>query len=126
MSVLRSQDLKRAPNINSIIKKAQQRMNFLHQLRKFNLPEELLIQLSTVIIRVWDKLQTSSEKIIGANQPSTEDLYISAKVTVDPFHAGHNLFTLLPSGRRYTAQSAKTSTHKTSFFPEAVTVMNTY
>ena len=37
--------------IDSIIKKAQQRMYFLRQLRKFNLPQELLIQFYTAIVQ---------------------------------------------------------------------------
>ncbi|KAI3353757.1 hypothetical protein L3Q82_004989 [Scortum barcoo] len=46
-----SQDLKWESNIDAIRKKAQQRMYFLHQLRKFNLPQELLIQFYTAIIQ---------------------------------------------------------------------------
>ncbi len=38
-----SEDLKRDNHIDSIVKKAQQRLYFLRQLRKFNLPQELLI-----------------------------------------------------------------------------------
>ncbi len=41
-----SQELKWDNHIESIVKKAQQRLFFLHQLRKFNLPQELLIQPS--------------------------------------------------------------------------------
>ncbi len=37
-----SQDLKWDNHIDSIVKKAQQRLYFLRQLRKFNLPQELL------------------------------------------------------------------------------------
>ncbi len=39
-----SQDLKWDNHIDYIVKKAQQRLYFLRQLRKFNLPQELLIQ----------------------------------------------------------------------------------
>lgn len=46
-----SQDLKWASNIDTIIKKAQQRMYFLCQLRKFNLPQGLLIQFYSAIIQ---------------------------------------------------------------------------
>src|SRR4029434_5730705 len=42
-----SRNLKWEPNINTIIKKAQQRMYFLRQLRKYNLPQELLIMFYT-------------------------------------------------------------------------------
>ncbi|KAF7710218.1 hypothetical protein HF521_009090 [Silurus meridionalis] len=45
-----SQDLKWESNINSILKKAQQRMYFLRQLRKYSLPQELLIQFYTAVI----------------------------------------------------------------------------
>ncbi len=36
--------------IDSIVKKAQQRLYFLRQLRKFNLPQELLKQFYSTII----------------------------------------------------------------------------
>ena len=45
-----SQNLKWEPNINRVIKKAQQRMCFLRQIRKYNLPQELLIQFYTAVI----------------------------------------------------------------------------
>ncbi|XP_030580906.1 uncharacterized protein LOC115777210 [Archocentrus centrarchus] len=43
-------DLKWDSNISSIIQRAQQRMHFLHQLRKFKLPKELLVQFYTAVI----------------------------------------------------------------------------
>ncbi len=45
-----SQDLKWDNHIDSIVKKAQQRLYFLHQLRKFNLPQELQKQFYSAII----------------------------------------------------------------------------
>ncbi|KAL0153375.1 hypothetical protein M9458_051294 [Cirrhinus mrigala] len=45
-----SQYLKWDTHINSIVKKAQQRLYFLRQLRKFNLPQELLKQFYSAII----------------------------------------------------------------------------
>ncbi|KAK3570325.1 hypothetical protein QTP86_017161 [Hemibagrus guttatus] len=45
-----SQDLKWDTHIDSIIKKAQQRLYFLQQLRKFNLPQELLTQFYSAVI----------------------------------------------------------------------------
>ncbi|KAK3570103.1 hypothetical protein QTP86_011150, partial [Hemibagrus guttatus] len=47
-----SQDLKWDTHIDSIIKKAQQRLYFLRQLRKFNLPQELLTQFYSAITKV--------------------------------------------------------------------------
>ncbi len=45
-----SQDLKWDDHIGSIVKKAQHRLYFLRQLRKFNLPQERLKQLYSAII----------------------------------------------------------------------------
>ncbi len=45
-----SQDLKWDTHIEFIVKKAQQRFYFLRQLRKFNLPQELLKQFYSAII----------------------------------------------------------------------------
>src|SRR4029434_1421348 len=143
-----SRNLKWEPHINTIIKKAQQRMYFLRQLKKYNLPQELLINFYTAVIgsvlctsiTVWfgsaNKLDKnrrtvrSAEKIIGANLPTIQDLYTSrvrkraGKITADPSHPGHNLFQLLPSGRCYRTLFAKTTRHTNSFFPLAVSLMN--
>ena len=146
-----SRDLKWSSHIDSVRKKAQQRLFFLRQLRKFNLPRELLIIFYTAIIQsvltasitVWfgsatrqdrDRLQRtirSAERIIGTDLPSIQDLYRSrvrkraGKISSDPSHPGHYLFRLLPSGRRYRALYTKTTRYKNSSFPRAVALMNT-
>ncbi len=64
-----SQDLKWDNHIESIVKKAQQMLFFLCQLRKFNLPQELLIQFYSAIIEsvlytsitVWFSSATKSD-----------------------------------------------------------------
>ena len=43
----------------------------------------------------------------------------------ESLHPGHNLFQLLPSGRRYRTLFTKTTRHNNSFHPQAVTIMNT-
>ncbi|KAL6113779.1 uncharacterized protein ACO6RY_04687 [Pungitius sinensis] len=45
-----TQDLKWELNISSITKKAQQRMFFLRQLKKFNLPKTIMLHFYTAII----------------------------------------------------------------------------
>ncbi len=116
-----SQDLKWDNHIDSIVKKAQQRLYFLRQLRKFNLPQELLKQFySTIIesvlctsITVWFSSATKSdhrrlrrvvrtaEQIIGTTLPTLQELYSSrvnkraGKITLDPSHPAHSLFELL-------------------------------
>ncbi len=111
-----SQDLKWDNHIDSIVKKAQQRLYFLHQLMKFNLPQELLIQLYSAIIesvhctsiivwfssatksdlrRLWRVVQTA-ERIIGTTLPILQELYSSrvskraGKITLVPSHPAHS------------------------------------
>ncbi len=139
--------------LDSIVKKAQQRLYFLRQLRKFNLPQELLKQLYSAIIEsvlctsitVWFSSATKSDLrrlqrvvrtaeriIIGTTLPTLQQLYLSrvskraGKITLDPSHPAHSLFELLPSGRRYRALSTRTARHRNSFFPQAIHLMNTW
>ncbi len=123
-----SQDLKWDNHIDSIVRKAQQRLYLLRQMRKFNLPQELLKQFYSAIIEsvlctsitVWFSSATKSdlrklrrvvwtaERIIGTTLPTLQELYLSrvskraGKITLDPSHPAHSLFELLPSGRRYS------------------------
>ncbi len=115
-----SQDLKWDNHIESIVKKAQQRLYFLRQLRKFNLPQELLLHFYSAIIEsvlcmsitVWFSSATKSdlrrlrrvvrtaERIIGTTLPTLQELYLSrvskmaGKITLDPSHPAHSLFTV--------------------------------
>ncbi len=64
-----SQDLKWHNHIESTVKKAQQSLYFLHQLRKFSLPQKLLIQFYSatiesvlcMLIAVWLSSATKSD-----------------------------------------------------------------
>ncbi|TWW55947.1 hypothetical protein D4764_09G0009970 [Takifugu flavidus] len=146
-----TRDLKREPTISSLIKKAQQRMFFLRQLRKLKLPPRMLAQFYTAIIEsiltssitVWyagatarDRLRLqrvvrTAEKVIGCRLPSIQDLYISrtrrraGRITADTSHPGHGLFSPLPSGRRLRSIRTKTSRYMNSFFPSAIRLLNT-
>ncbi len=107
-----SQHLKWDNHIDFMVKKAQQRLYFLRQLMKFNLPQELLKQFYSAIIEsvlctsitVWFSSATKSdlrrlrrvartaEWIIGTTLPSLQELYLSrvnkraGKITLDPSH----------------------------------------
>ncbi|KAK3556313.1 hypothetical protein QTP70_007124 [Hemibagrus guttatus] len=137
-----SQDLKWDTHIDATIKKAQQRLYFLRQLRNFNLPQELLIHFYSAVIesvlctsitgwfgsatksdmRRLQRTVRTAERIIGAPLPTLQELYTSRvrkralKITLDPSHPGHILFDLLPSGRRYRAATTRTARHKQSIF----------
>ncbi|KAK3556662.1 hypothetical protein QTP70_011926 [Hemibagrus guttatus] len=109
-----TKELKWEQNIRSPTRKAQQRMYFLRQLKKFLLPVKMLVNFYTAIIEsvltssitVWfaaatardkAKLQHvihSAEKVIGCSLPSLQELYVSrsqrraAKIAADPSHPG--------------------------------------
>ncbi|KAK3514282.1 hypothetical protein QTP70_012898 [Hemibagrus guttatus] len=145
-----TKELKWEQNIRSLTKKAQQRMYFLQQLKKFLLPVKMLVNFYTAIIEsiltssitVWfaaatardkAKLQRvihSAEKVIGCSLPSLQELYVSrsrrraAKIAADPSHPGNELFRSLPSGKRLRSIRTRTSHHKNSFFPTAVSLLN--
>uniref|UniRef100_A0AAV2JWJ7 Uncharacterized protein n=1 Tax=Knipowitschia caucasica TaxID=637954 RepID=A0AAV2JWJ7_KNICA len=94
-----TQDLKWEPTISSLIKKAQQRMYFLRQLRKAKLPAQMLVQFYTAIIEsiltssitVWfagatvrdkqrlQRIVRSAEEVIGRSLPSLQDLCVPWK-----------------------------------------------
>ena len=145
-----SNDLKWTINTTQIIKKANQRLYFLRQLKQFHVKKQLLVLFYSAIIQsiltssftVWygsidsnsskklDRIVKKASKIIGHNLPSLNSLFInritnrSAKIIRDPSHPAHHLFRLLPSGRRYMSISTKTSRFKNSFFPTAVRTLN--
>ncbi len=147
-----SKNLKRDNHIESIVKKAQQRLYFLRPLKKFNLPKELLIQFYSAItesvlctsITAWFSSATKSalrrlqrvirtaKRIIGTTLPTLQWLYLSrvskraGNITLDPSHLAHSIFELLPSGRCYRALSTRTTRHRNSFFPQAIHLMNTW
>ncbi len=123
------QDLKWDNHIESMVKKAHQRLYFLRQLRKFNLPQELLTPFYSAIIEsvlctsitVWFNSATKSdlrrlrrvvrtaERIIHTTLPTLNGLYLSRVskragiISLDPSHPAHSLFELLLSGQRYRA-----------------------
>uniref|UniRef100_A0AAV2J857 Alkylated DNA repair protein AlkB homologue 8 N-terminal domain-containing protein n=1 Tax=Knipowitschia caucasica TaxID=637954 RepID=A0AAV2J857_KNICA len=98
-----TQDLKWEPTISSLIKKAQQRMYFLRQLRKAKLPAQMLVQFYTAIIEsiltssvtVWfagatvrdkqrlQRIVRSAEEVIGRSLPSLQDLLLSMHTVLE-------------------------------------------
>ena len=97
-------------------------MYFLQQLTKFCLPKMMMVHFYTAIIKsiptfsitIWyaaaiarDKgrlhcIICSTEKVIGCNLPSRQDLLASntlrraGKTVVDPAHPGHNFLRASP------------------------------
>ena len=69
-------------------------------------------------------------RIIGAPLPSLQDIYtthLTRKATTivsDASHPAHNLFSLLPSGRRYRSLGSRTTRLTNSFIHQAVRMLN--
>uniref|UniRef100_A0A3P9JKF7 Reverse transcriptase domain-containing protein n=1 Tax=Oryzias latipes TaxID=8090 RepID=A0A3P9JKF7_ORYLA len=152
LGVVLSNNISWTENITEVIKKAQQRLHFLRVLRKHNLDPSLLTtfyrtsieSLLTYCITVWygsctmadrERLQRvvkAAQRIIGSPLPSLSDIYSSrclgraGKIIKDSSHPGSGLFDLLPSGRRYRCIRSRTNRLKNSFFPKAITILNSH
>ena len=152
LGVLISADISWSENIKAVCKKAQQRLHFLRVLRKYNPNSNLLLtfyrssieSLLTYCITIWygsctaadraklHRVVKAAQKIIGCPLPSLMDIYTSRclnraiTITKDSSHPGFELFELLPSGRRYRCIRTKTNRFKNSFFPKAITSLNSH
>ena len=131
-------------NINSILKKAQQSMYFLWQLKEVFSSTGAVgpaLHHSHRILPVhihhglvWSKTGTNCSEQLEQQKntsvlpcPASRTLQEPADrqgTSLDSSRPGHNLFQLLPSGRRYRTLYTKTTRHKSSFFSHAITFMN--
>ena len=143
-------DLTWSINTTALVKKAQQRLYFLHRMRRADLPPSALTtfyrgaieSILTSSLSVWygscsaadqkalQRVVRTAEKITKTAQPSIQDLYPShchkraTNITKDHTHLAHKLFTLLPSGKRYRSMRCKTTRFMNSFFPKAIRLLN--
>lgn len=143
-------DLTWNTNTTATIKKAQQRLYFLRVLRANHLPQSLLVafyrssieSILTYCLCVWyssctaadrralQRVVSTAQKITSCPLPSLEELFScrclkkAKQIIRDPYHTGHKLFELLPSGRRYRALGTKTNRLKDSFYPKAIYTLN--
>ncbi|XP_077599374.1 UBAP1-MVB12-associated (UMA)-domain containing protein 1 isoform X1 [Stigmatopora nigra] len=137
-------------NTTVLVKKAQKRLHFLRVLRRDKLDTKLLAtfyratveSILTYGITVWytgsttadkkaiQRVINTAQKIVGCSLPTLEDIanprYLrrAGSIVGDPYHPGHGLFQLLPSGRRYRSYKARTNRLKDSFFPTAIRSLN--
>ncbi|KAK0154096.1 hypothetical protein N1851_003813 [Merluccius polli] len=71
-----------------------------------------------------------AQRITGSPLPSIEAvqrkqcLRKARSIAKDNSHPNHRLFTLLPSGKRLQVPGHPTSRFRGSFFPQAVTLLN--
>ena len=134
---------------STVVRKAQQRLYFLRQLKKFRARKRLLLQFyrSTVesvlgfAITNWyggaseedkgrlEKVVSCAAKVVGCELPSLLDLYHrraskrANNIITDPTRPANVLFRPMRSGR-FRAIGARTARMGNSFFPYAVRCVN--
>ncbi|XP_034400413.1 uncharacterized protein LOC117738594 isoform X3 [Cyclopterus lumpus] len=129
--------------------KAHQRLFFLRTLKKNHLSSAILVNFYRCVIEsiltncvtVWygscsvterKRLQRVkiAQHITGTPLPSIEEvqkkrrLRRARSILKDSSHPAHRLFSLRPSGRRFRSLWSRTSRLRNSFFPRAVTFLN--
>ena len=145
-----SEDLTWGTNTAELVKKAQQRLNFLRILKRHNSPQKLLVSFYRCLIEsiltycfcVWfasctvaqkkalQRVIKVAEKVIGCpltpmeELPSSRCLRKALAISQDSSQPGHNLFQLLPSGRRHRVLKTRTNRLKNSFYPTAMVALN--
>ncbi len=138
-----TEDLTWTTNTTSLSKKAQQRLHFLHWLKRASLPPPILTtfyrgtieSVLTSCITVWygnssaadrktlQQTVKTAAKIIAAPLPSILDIFLARcsskanSIVKDPTPPSHSLFQLLPSGRRYRSIRAAPPDCSTAFSP---------
>lgn len=144
-------DLTWSTNTAATIKKAHQRLYFLRVLRNNNLAQDLLVSFYRcsiesiltycICVRFWSctaaerkalqRVVNTAQKIIGCPLPPLTELYNTRclkrahSILEDSSHPGHCHFSLMRSGRRYRAISSSTNRLRDSFYPRAISVLNT-
>ena len=126
-------------NTDAVVKKAQQRLYFLRQLKKFELRREILVQFYRSAIEIilafsicvwfggisWRQrsrldrvVKTASKMVGGVFTPLTAIYDRSTKeLAILLTHPAHHLCELLLSGKRFRSISTKTNRFRNRFYP---------
>ena len=139
-----SSDLAWENNTDAVVKKAQQRLFFLRQLKKFGLRREILVQFYlsaiesslTFSICVWfggicqrhgsrlDRMVKTASKIVGSELTSLTAIYKNrSKKSLQNYLPAHYLFDPLPSGERNRCIRTKINRFRNSVYPSAVAAL---
>ena len=145
-----SENLSWAINTTAIVKKAQQWLYFLRTLRKVNLSQQHLrsfyrCSIESVLtygILSWfgsssaadrkslQRIIKTAHNIINQQLPTMDTIFNSRclqkthNILKDSYHPANYLFELLPSGKRYRSIRTRTTRFINSFYPKAVTILN--
>ena len=150
MGCIISCDLSWDAHILEVRKKAQQRLYFLRQLKKFGVDRDILIQfyrsiiesVLTFSITTWfpsatcqnrenlHRIIKAATKIIGCELPPLDSIFgqrlvrKAKNIAKDESHPGNHIFEPLPSGRRYRSLCTRTERSKKTFYPFAVKALS--
>ncbi len=150
LSVNITEDLTWTIHTRSVVRKAHQHLFFLRRLKKFGLSSKILRQfysctvesILTGCITAWygnctalnrkamHRIVQKAQHIVGGELPSLQDIYTqrcvrkARKIIRDSCHPSHELFSLLPSGRRYHSIRTRTSRMRDSSFSQAIRLLN--
>uniref|UniRef100_A0A6I8QMV9 Reverse transcriptase domain-containing protein n=1 Tax=Xenopus tropicalis TaxID=8364 RepID=A0A6I8QMV9_XENTR len=145
-----TQDLSWSCHINTVVRKARQRLYHLRRLRGFRLPSRVLRNfysctiesILTGNISTWfgnsnmkdrqalQRVVRLAERIICIKLPDLQSIYNkrcwtkARKIMKDLSHPDNGLFCLLRSGRCFRSLKANTERLKRSFFPQAIRALN--
>ncbi|KAI5090308.1 gastrula zinc finger protein XlCGF28.1-like [Silurus meridionalis] len=134
-----TQDLSWSCHINTLVKKARQR---LYHLRRLTLSLNTIESVLTGSITSWfgnstmqdrralQRVVRSAERTIHTELPDLQDIYSmrcrtrARKIVKDLSHPNNGLFSLLRSGKRFRSLKANTERMRRSFFPQAIRCLN--
>ena len=143
-------DLSWDAHILAARKKAQQRLYFLRQLKKFGVDQKILVQFYRSIIEsvltfsltTWfpsTSVQNQQDlyravkaatKIIGCDLPTLDSIFEqrlirkAKSILADDSHPGFHYFEPLPSGRRFRTIYTRTERSRNTFYPCAVKALS--
>ena len=133
-------------NAETIAKKAQQRMFFLCQLKKFRVNKTILTQFYQAVIEsvltfsitvsfgsarihsknMLERIVKTASKITGSKLPSIESIYTTrtlrkaTTIISDSTHPANHLFESFPSGKRFRSINTRITHFSNSFYSTAV------
>uniref|UniRef100_A0AAX7UN09 Alkylated DNA repair protein AlkB homologue 8 N-terminal domain-containing protein n=1 Tax=Astatotilapia calliptera TaxID=8154 RepID=A0AAX7UN09_ASTCA len=145
-----TQDLSWSCHINTVVKKARQRLYHLRRLRDFQLPCKVLRNFYSCTIesilagniltwfgnstmqdrRALQRVVRSAERTIRSELPDLHSIYSrrcwtkARKMVKDLSHPNNRLFSLLRSGKRFRSLKTNTERLRRSFFPQAIRSLN--
>ncbi len=134
-----TEDLTWTIRSRSVVRKAHQRLFFLRRLKKFGLSSKILRQLYCGVHPDWlhhrlgrelhrkalQRIVQTTQHIAGGELPSLQDIYTQRRVRkAQKIIRDSELFSLLPSGRRYRSIRTRTSRTRDGFFSQAIRLLN--